>query len=60
MSQHFYHFYFLNIDISVTIQVFGLTFMVCVLKVTLEGSMSQYFDLGLSFYFMSKNCWSFF
>ena len=27
----------------------------CVLKVLFEGSVSQIFDLGLSFDFMSKN-----
>ena len=45
----------MNIDISVTIQDFDLRFSVCVLKVMFEGSMSQIFDLGLSFDFMSKN-----
>ena len=52
---HFYHFYFLNIDISVAIKVFDLKFSVCVLGIVFEGSMSQIFYLGLSFYFMSKN-----
>ena len=31
-----------------------LIYSVCVLKVPLEGSVSQIFDLGLSFYSMTK------
>ena len=50
-----FNFYFLNKDISITIQVIDLKFSVCDPHITLEGSVSQNFDLGLSFYFMSKN-----
>ena len=41
---------------------FDLRFSVCALEILLEGSVSQIFDLGLSFHFMSKtgNFWSFF
>ena len=42
-------------DISVTIHIIPLRFSVCILKVLLEGSVSQIFDLGPSFYFMAKN-----
>ena len=51
----FVHFYFLNSDISVTIHVMRQTFSECDLKVLLEGSVSQIFFLGLSFYFIPKN-----
>ena len=42
-------------DMSVIVQDFSMAFCMHVLKVLLEGSMSQIFVLGLSFYFMSKN-----
>ena len=40
-----FHFYFINIDISVTISVIELRFSVCApkLKVLLKGSVSQNF-----------------
>ena len=47
-------------DISVTIYVIDLRFSVCILKVLLEGSVSQILDLGPSFHFMPKNYLSFF
>ena len=39
-------------DISVAIYHFKLKFAVCIHKVLPEGSTSQNFDLGLSFYIM--------
>ena len=42
-------------DISVTIYLIDLRFSVYILKVLLEGSMSQIFYLGPSFHFMAKN-----
>ena len=51
-KMYFFHFYVLNIDISVTICVIGLKFSVCALKVLFEGKVSQNFDLGPSFDFM--------
>ena len=50
-----FHFYFLNMDISLTIRPFELRFCVCNSNNPLEGSVSQNFDLGPTFYFMSKN-----
>ena len=41
-------------DISVTICVIDLTSSVHVPKVLPEGSVSQNFDLGFSFHFMSE------
>ena len=42
-------------DISVAIYQFKLKSSVCIHKVLVEGSLSQNFYLGPSFYFMSKN-----
>ena len=42
-------------DISLTIYIIKLNFFVNILNVPLEGSVSQIFDLGPSFYFMIKN-----
>ena len=41
-------------DISIAFCHFELNFSVCIHKVLLEGSMSQNFDLGLSFFFNVK------
>ena len=42
-------------DISVTIYIVDLKFSVCILKVLLEGRVSQIFIVGPSFHFMTKN-----
>ena len=42
-------------DISVTIYAVNLRFSVYILKILIEGSVSQIFDLGPSLYFMAKN-----
>ena len=42
-------------DISLTIYVIDLRYSVYILKVLVEGSVSQIFYLGPSFYFMAKN-----
>ena len=46
---------FLNVHFSITIAY--KDFKICVLSLHIhsEGTVSQIFDLGLSFYFMSKN-----
>ena len=41
-------------DISVTISVFDLKFLVYILKVLLERSVSQIFYLGPSFHFRTN------
>ena len=41
-------------DISVTLKDFKMKFSMHVLKVLLEGTVSQIFYLGLSFYFIKK------
>ena len=50
----FFHFYFLNIDTSVSINVIDLSFSVSLPEVLPEGSMSQIFYFGRSFHFMVK------
>ena len=52
---HFFAFYFLNMDISLDSCVPELKFCIVGHKIPLEGSMSQIFYLGLSLYFMLKN-----
>ena len=58
----FFHFYVLNMDISLNIYTLVTKFYTGVLNIPLEGSLSQIFYLGLSFYLMIKNSnfWSFF
>ena len=51
----FFYFYFLNMDISLDIQVPGMKICTGSHKILVYGSVSQNFDPGLSFYFMSKN-----
>ena len=46
--------YFLNKDISFNIQCTFLKFGIHILECQLEGSVSQIFYLGLSFYFMQS------
>ena len=48
----FFHFYFLNIDISFNIQVTEMKFCTGVNNIHIEGTVSQIFDIGLSFYFI--------
>ena len=51
----FFHFNFLNTDISLNIYTLVITFYTGVLNIPLEGTVSQIFYLGLGFYFMIKN-----
>ena len=46
---------FLNFHFSVTIAYKDLKFRFLSLHIHSEGTVSQIFDLGLGFYFMSKN-----
>ena len=54
-KKHFFHFYFLNKDFWLNIKVKILKFSTDVKNIVMEGSMSQIFDLGLGFCFISKN-----
>ena len=46
---------FLNVHFSITIAYKDFKFCVLSLHIHPEGKVSQIFNLGLSFYFMSKN-----
>ena len=46
---------FLNFHYSVTFAYIDLKFCLLSLHIHSEGTVSQIFDLGLSFHFMSKN-----
>ena len=54
-----YHFYFLNTDISLDIDVTELKFAIQVKNIAIEGSVSQIFDEGLLFK-KTGNFWLFF
>ena len=51
----FFHFYFLNMDISLKIYTLVIKCYTGVLNISLEGTVSQIFHSGLGFYFMTKN-----
>ena len=49
-----FSFFFLNSDISVTVYAINIIFSLSLLKVLLEGRVSQIFDICPRYYFMSK------
>ena len=55
LKNRFFHFYFLNSDISGNIKVINMKLCVRFLKVCIEGKASQTFDSGLCFNYISKN-----
>ena len=54
-----FHVYFLNMDISLIISLICLKICMCIPEICMKGSMSQNFDLGLSFCFMLVRRWNF-
>ena len=50
----FFHFYFLNMDISLNIYTLVIKVYTGVLNIPFEGSVSQISELGPGFYFMTK------
>ena len=46
---------FLNVHFSITIAYKDFKYCLLSLHMHSKGNMSQFFNLGLSFYFMSKN-----
>ena len=54
-KKHFFHFYFLNMDISLNIWLKILKSFTDVKHIYMEGSVSQIFYLGLGFCFIPKN-----
>ena len=55
MKIRFFDFYFLVVHISADNVLYGLIFFTHVSNIPVEGTVSQIFVLGLSFYFMAKN-----
>ena len=51
----FFKFYFLNTDFSLTIRYIHLKLLRYIQKISFEGSVSQNFDLGPGFIFMTWN-----
>ena len=49
--EYFYNFYFLNVDISITMHDSNLTLSMCIKNIVVEGTVSQIFD---------RDPWSFF
>ena len=47
-----FHEYFLSMDISLIIALICLKICMFIAEIGMGGSISQNFDLGLSFYFM--------
>ena len=43
---------FLNVDISINVEHKPFKFVEVILDIIMKGTVSQIFDLGLSFYFM--------
>ena len=54
IQNRLFHFYFLNMDISVTIHIIHLKFSVCILKIRLEGSISNISIWALVFILWKK------
>ena len=54
-SDRYFHLYFLNMDISLTIHSIDLNISVFTLKVLPEGTVSHFFYLGPSLYLMTTN-----
>ena len=53
-KKHFFHFYFLNKDFALNIEVNVLKISADVKNILMQGTVSQIFDLGLSFCFIYK------
>ena len=51
----FFYFYFLNVNISVTPSSSSIKCYPLVNNISIEGTLSQIFNLGPSFYFMIEN-----
>ena len=52
LKTHIFHVYFFNMDISLIIALTSLKMCMCIAEICMKGSVSQNFDLGLSFCFM--------
>ena len=52
LKMHIFHEHFLNMDISFIMALRWMTFSIHVYETYYEGSVSQNFDIYLSFYFI--------
>ena len=55
IKNYLFHFYFLIQDYSFTIRNTWVKFYTLVNNINMEGTVSQIFDIGPRFIFMSKN-----
>ena len=55
VKKDFFFLLFLIVHISTNFALDGLKFCMHFINIHVEGTVSQIFDLGLSFCFMSKN-----
>ena len=55
MKKCFYCFYFLIVHFSINNVLSGLTFLMLIDNIHVEGTASQIFALSIIFYFMIKN-----
>ena len=53
MKIHFLNFYFLNVDISVTMHDLNPKLYRCIQYIAVEGTVSQIFDIGPSSFFIN-------
>ena len=51
-KNNFFHIYSFNMDIYLIMKITGIKLVKHVAEIRLEGSVSQNFDIGLSFCFM--------
>ena len=51
-ENEFLNFYFLNVDISVTMHDRNLKLYICIEYIAVEGNVSQIFDIGHSSFFI--------
>ena len=47
-ENYFLNFYFLNVDISLTMDDLSLKLHICFQNIAVEGTLSQIFDIALS------------
>ena len=59
MGKIIFHIYFLNMDFSLIMTLMCMKICIHSADICFEGSVSQNFDIGLSFCFMVCRIWNF-